>query len=93
MISKLTLAKSAIAAVALAGVTASMASTAEAKVHVNGIINIGVPGVYVGPGYDYGYPTYVEDDYYGDCGWQTVKKVKWINGHKIVKFKKKWVCY
>lgn len=87
-----------IALAAAAAVTAAVSSAAEAKIHVNGVINLGLPGVYVGPGYGYGYgygPTYVDDGYYGDedCGWTTVKKVKWINGHKVVKFKKQWVCY
>lgn len=88
------IAKSLIATATLAAVSAGMTSTAEAKVHINGFVNIGAPGLYVGPGYGYGYgPTYVDEYYGGDCGWTTVKRVKWINGHKIVKFKKKWVCY
>ena len=64
-------AKTLIAAAALTAITAGMASTAEAKVHFD--VNIGVPGIYVGPGYGY-YPAYYDDDYYGgDCFTKQVK--------------------
>lgn len=81
--------KKILLAVSAASVLAvGISSAAEAKIHVNGFINLGLPGVYVGP-------TYIDDDYYGydeDCGWQKVKIVKWKNGNKIVKYKKQWVC-
>jgi hypothetical protein len=51
-------------------------------------VNIGVPGfyapIYEPVGYGYGYDP--------ECHYVTVKKVKWVNGYKVVKFKKKLVC-
>jgi opacity protein-like surface antigen len=76
-----------IAAAAIATLAAG-ASAAQAKVNVD--FNIGFPGVYVG-----GYPTYEPVGYYGyepDCHYVTVKKVKWVDGHKVVKLKKKLIC-
>ena len=44
--------------------------------------------------YDGGYG-YYDAGYDEECGWQMVKKVKWNwnHTHKIVKWKKQWVCY
>jgi hypothetical protein len=83
-------AKSLIAAAALATLAAGTASTAQAKIKVD--LHVNAPGLYLGPGY---YPAYYEDDfYYGEeCHWKKIKKVKWVNGHKVVKFKKKLICY
>ena len=79
----------ALAALAtLAAGTATTTTAAQAKVHVN--LNVGVPGLYVGSGYGYYEPTYY--DYSPDCGYVTVKKVYWIDGHKVIKWKKKLVC-
>ena len=80
--------------IALAAVTtlAAGASAAQAKVHFD--VNVGLPGLYVGHG---GYaPVYVSDDYYGyeepSCHYVKIKKVKWVNGYKVITFKKKLVC-
>lgn len=88
--------KTLIAFAALATIATGMAataSTAEAKLHLHGNINIGLGGF--GPGYyDSGYG-YYDTGYYDDspdCGYVTVKKVKWIDGHKYVSWKKKLVC-
>jgi hypothetical protein len=88
-------AKTLIAAAALTAVTAGMASTAQAKVNFD--VHVGVPGIYVGPGYGY-FPAYYDDDYYGgDCFTKKVKKVKWHDHggfmHKHVSWKNKLVCY
>ena len=81
--------KSLIALAALATLAAGTAATttaAQAKVHVN--FNVDVPGLFVGPGYYE--PAYYDDG--PDCGYVTVKKVYWIDGHKVIKWKKKLVC-
>jgi hypothetical protein len=68
------------------------ASAAQAKVHFD--VNVGLPGLYVGNGY--GGPVYVANDDYGyeepACHYVKVKKVKWVNGYKVISFKKKLVC-
>lgn len=84
--------KALIAAAALASVAAIGANQASAKVHINGYINVGLPGYgYVDP-----YPSYpVYDDYDDDCHYKVVWKKKWNWNHtayKIVK-KKVLVCY
>jgi hypothetical protein len=87
--------KTLIAAAALASIAAGMAATstaAQAKVHLNVHLNAFGGGFY-DPGY-YG-SGYYDTGYYDndeDCGYVTVKKVKWINGHKYVSWKKKLVC-
>jgi hypothetical protein len=88
--------KTLIALTALAALAAGTAATttaAQAKIHVDLHLGGGfyAPGYY-GPGYyDSGYYDSGYDDY-SDCGYVTVKKVKWINGHKYVSWKKKLVC-
>jgi hypothetical protein len=80
--------KTLIAFAALASLAAGMAataSTAEAKIHLNLFVN---GGGFYDPGY-YG-PSYYDDS--PDCGYVTVKKVKWINGHKHVFWKKQLIC-
>jgi hypothetical protein len=82
--------KTLIAFAALASIAAGMAataSTAEAKIHLNLNVNAFGGGFY-DPGY-YG-PSYYDDE--PDCGYVTVKKVKWINGHKHVFWKKQLIC-
>jgi hypothetical protein len=88
--------KTLIAAAALATIAAGMAataSTAEAKIHLHGNINIGLGGF--GPAfYDPGYG-YYDTGFYDaspDCGYVKVKKVMWINGHKYVTWKNKLIC-
>ncbi len=81
--------KTLIALTAAASIAAGLAatvSTAEAKVHLN--VNVGLPGLFVDPGYGY----YDTGYYAPDCGYVTVKKVKWIDGVKYVSWKKKLVC-
>lgn len=44
----------------------------------------------------YGHPMYYDDFYdYEDCGYRRVKVKKWnkAHTHKIVVYKKRWVCY
>jgi hypothetical protein len=77
--------KKILIATAAVAALAAGASAAQAKVHFD--VNIGLPGVYA-PVYEpvgYGYEP--------DCHYVTVKKVKWVNGYKVVKFKQKLVCY
>ena len=76
----------ALAALAtLAAGTAAATTAAQAKVHFD--VNVGIPGLYVGPGY-------YEPAYYDapDCGYVMVKKVKWVHGHRHVFWKKKLIC-
>ena len=76
---KILIATAAVAALAVG------ASAAQAKVHFD--VNIGLPlyaPVYEPVGYGY--------DYEPDCHYVTVKKVKWVNGYKVVKYKQKLVC-
>ena len=73
---------------ATAAVAAIAAGTSAAQAKVNLDLHIGLPGLYA--------PAYEPVGYYGydepDCHYVTVKKVKWVNGYKVVKFKKKLVC-
>jgi hypothetical protein len=85
--------KTLIALAAAAFVTVGLAASAQAKTNFNFDIglNLGAP-IYNSGYYDAGY-----DDDYGDdsCGWQLVKHKQWNwnHTHKIVTFKKQWVCY
>jgi hypothetical protein len=82
--------KTLIAAAALALLAGAASSQAEAKVHINGTINIGLPG-----GFD-GYPYYGDGPYFYDedpgCGYEWVKHKKWVNGHKKIWYSKEYVC-
>lgn len=74
------LALSAVAALAIGA-----SATAQAKVHFGlsfGFPSYGYAPLYVGDGYGYE----------PECHYVTVKKVKWVNGYKVVKFQKKLVC-
>jgi ABC-type glycerol-3-phosphate transport system substrate-binding protein len=78
---KIILATAAVAALA-AGV-----SSAQAKVNVDLYLGgFGGHHGYYAP-VDYGY-----NNYEPDCHYVKVKKVKWVNGYKVVTFKKKLVC-
>jgi hypothetical protein len=45
---------------------------------------------YVKKHYNYDY----NDSYYvNDCGWQTVKVIRWNHGYRYVDFVKTWTCY
>jgi hypothetical protein len=85
-----------IALATAAALTFGFGASAQAKTNVNidfginlggglGLYDDGYGGGYYDAGYD-------EDE---NCGWQMVKKVKWnySHTHKIVKWKKQWVCY
>jgi opacity protein-like surface antigen len=85
--------KKLLISLAAVAALAAGASAAQAKVHFD--VNVGLPGFYVGNGYGYGGPVYVADDYGYDepsCHYVKVKKVKWVDGYKVVTFKKKLVC-
>jgi hypothetical protein len=79
-----------IATAALATLAAVSAGEASAKIHINGVINVGLPGIYVDP-YG-GYPAYpAYPAYYdaygadGDCGYHIVKKKVWNWNHTAYK--------
>jgi hypothetical protein len=77
--------KKILIATAAVAALAAGASAAQAKVHFN--VNLGLPlyaPVYEPVGYGYGYEP--------ECHYVTVKKVKWVNGYKVVKYKQKLVC-
>ena len=45
--------------------------------------------------YDYGHNSHgYNDGYYvqNDCGWQTVKVIRWNHGYRYVDFVKSWTC-
>ena len=44
----------------------------------------------------YGYPAYYDDYYaYRDCGYRRIKVKKWNKSHthRVIVYKKRWVCY
>lgn len=80
--------KKTIIAIAAVSALAAGASAAQAKVHFD--VNVGLPGLYVNPGYTpYYEPTGYDES---DCHYVKVKKVFWRNGYKVVKFKTKLIC-
>ena len=80
--------KKIIIALAAVSALAVGASAAQAKVHFD--VNIGLPGLYVNPGYN----TYYEPIGYDEpeCHYVKVKKVFWKHGYKYVKYVNKLVC-
>jgi hypothetical protein len=80
--------KKFIIALAAVSALAAGASAAQAKVHFD--VNIGLPGIYVNPGYSPVYEPIGYDE--PECHYVKVKKVFWKNGYKIVKWKNKLVC-
>ena len=74
--------KKILIATAAVAALAAGASAAQAKVHFN--LYLDAPHYYAPAGYGY--------DYEPDCHYVTIKKVKWVNGYKVVKFKQKLVC-
>jgi hypothetical protein len=74
-----------IAATAVAALAAGSAA-AQAKVNIN--LDF---GLYGHSGYGHAYEP-VGYGYEPDCHYVTVKKVKWVNGYKVVKYVKKLVC-
>jgi hypothetical protein len=79
--------KKILIATAAVAALAAGASAAQAKVHFN--VNLGVP-LYA-PIYEPSYEP-VGYGYEPECHYVTVKKVKWVNGYKVVKYKQKLVC-
>lgn len=95
---------SLVATAALAAGTISMTSTADAKKfhrhhrHHHSDFSLGFVPFFAVPGYGYGYgyPAYHDDYYdYQDCGYRRIKVKKWNKSHthRIVVFKKRWICY
>ena len=94
---------SLVATAALAAGTIGMTSAADAKKyhrhhrhHSN--LSFGFAPFFAFPGYDYGYgyPAYYDDYYaYEDCGYRRVKVKKWNRSHthRVIVYKKRWVCY
>ena len=76
--------------IALAAVTTLAAGASAAQAKVNFDVYLGGFG---GHGYGYGHRYYEPIGYDDqDCHFVTKKKVSWKYGHKIVKYKKVWIC-
>ena len=75
----------------------SMTSTADAhRRHHRSHISLGFAPFFAFPGYGYGYPAYYDNYYaYEDCGYRRVKVKKWnkAHTHRIIVYKKRWICY
>ena len=75
----------------------STTSTADAhRRHHRSHISLGFAPFFAFPGYGYGYPAYYDDYYaYRDCGYRRVKVKKWNKSHthRVIAYKKRWVCY
>lgn len=91
---------SLVAAATIGTGIVSMTSDADAhRRHHRSHISLGfVPFFgYPGYGYDYGYryPAYYNDYGYEDCGYRRIKVKRWNKSHthRIVVYKKRWVCY
>jgi hypothetical protein len=93
---------SLVATAALAAGTVGLTSTADAKKYHrhhrhHSHISLGFTPFfgYPGYGYGYGYPAYYDDYGYEDCGYRRIKVKRWNKSHthRIVVFKKRWVCY
>jgi len=92
---------SLVATAALAAGTIGMTSAADANHRHHrhhSSITFGFTPFFGYPGYyDYGYayPSYYDDYAYEDCGYRRIKVKKWnkAHTHRIVVFKKRWVCY
>ena len=89
------------AAATLAVGSIGMSSAADAHHrhhrHHHGHVSFGFFPFFGYPGYGSGYPAYYYDDYYAyqDCGYRRVKVKKWnkAHTHRIIVYKKRWVCY
>ena len=93
---------SLVATAALAAGTISLTSAAEAnhrhhRHHSSITLGFSPFFGYPGYGYDYGYryPSYYDDYGDEDCGYRRIKVKRWnrAHTHRIVVFKKRWVCY
>ena len=89
-----------LAAAAVLGTgTLAMTTSAEAKhLHRHHHHHIGIgffPFFGYPPGYYYGYPDYGYPYYYDDCRYRRVAIKKWnrAHTHRIVVYRKRWVCY
>jgi hypothetical protein len=85
-----------IALAAAAALTVGFGAQAQAKTTINIDFGVNIPAP--APFYDPGYPA---PDYYDagyddqqDCGWETVRRVKWNWNHtrRFVRYTKVWVC-
>jgi hypothetical protein len=72
--------------IALAAVTALGAGASAAQARVNVDLYLGGFGGY---GHNPHYTSYYDEP---DCHYVRVKKVFWVDGYRVVKYKKKLVC-
>jgi hypothetical protein len=92
---------SLVAIVTIGTGIATMTSAADAhrRHHHRSHIALGFFPFFGFPGYGYGYPAYYNgyDDYYDyqDCRVRRVPVKKWnaAHTHRIIVYRKKWVCY
>jgi hypothetical protein len=77
--------------IALTAVTALAAGASAAQAKVNLDLYFGAPSVYVGGGYGHGH-RYASNYDEPECHYVKVKKVFWVDGYRVVKYKKKLVC-
>jgi hypothetical protein len=90
---------SLFASATLVAGTIGMTTAADAKHHHHhnhSHVSLGFFPFFGFPGYGYGYPAYYDDYYdYEDCGYRRVPVKKWnkAHTHRIVVYKKRWVCY
>ena len=90
---------SLVATAALAAGTIGMSSTADANHRHHrhhGHVSLGFFPLFGFPGSGYGYPAYYDDYYaYQDCGYRRIKVKKWNKSHthRIIVYKKRWICY
>lgn len=91
---------SLVATAAMAAGTIGLTSAADAKKHHHHHSHFSLGFVpffaYPGYGYGYGYPAYYDDYYdYQDCGYRRIKVKRWNKSHthRIIVYKKRWVCY
>ena len=94
-----------IAAVALSAIAVGSAGTASASGYYNNHNQYKsyykphyknyVKKYYVKKHYNYDYnDNYYNGGYYvqNDCGWQTVKVIRWNHGYRYIDFVKTWTC-
>jgi hypothetical protein len=91
---------SLVATAALMAGTIGMTSAADAMHrhhrHHHGHVSLGFFPFFGYPGYGYGSPAYYDDYYdYQDCGYRRVKVKRWNKSHthRVIVYKKRWICY
>lgn len=92
--------KALISLVAVATIGTGIVSTTSAadahRRHHRGHFSLGFAPFFAFPGYGYGNPAYYDDYYaYQDCGYRRVKVKKWNKSHthRVIVYKKRWICY